>query len=435
MRRLSSHVIRLRFIVVAILGILVVPVLRLNAVAQSAGSSSTVAAGKLTSDFGDLWFHAVNVGSAELLRFRITNHGPSQIVVSKITPASTMFQVIGVHLPLTLAVNQTVPIFVKFWPKSAIHIDSSITLANNGSVQNFIQPVHGTGVATGSIGISPAAVSFGNVQVGSSKSGSITVNNTGTANLTLFDAQVTGGAGFYVTGLTLPLTLAPSHSVTFGVLFKPQTSASASASLALVNDHSARSVALSGTGTGAGNLSVSPGALSFGTITLGLSKTAAATLVAGGANVTVTSASVTSSEFAVSGLSFPFTIASGQSKAYSVTFKPGASGAVSANVTFVSGAGQTISQSLTGTGSAAAAHSVKLSWTRPSTSVTGFNVYRSSNSGGSYSKINSALDSTTAYVDSAVLAGQTYYYVVTSVDTNGTESVHSGQVGAAIPTP
>ena len=42
-------------------------------------------------------------------------------------------------------------------------------------------------------------------------------------------------------------------------------------------------------------------------------------------------------------------------------------------------------------------------------------------------------NSGTTFVDGSVQSGQTYYYVVTAVDTSGTESAYSNQVQAAIP--
>jgi fibronectin type 3 domain-containing protein len=56
-------------------------------------------------------------------------------------------------------------------------------------------------------------------------------------------------------------------------------------------------------------------------------------------------------------------------------------------------------------------------------------------SGGPYSKINSALEGSTAYTDNTVTAGQTYYYVSTAVDGSGNESGYSNQAQAPIPTP
>jgi fibronectin type 3 domain-containing protein len=67
--------------------------------------------------------------------------------------------------------------------------------------------------------------------------------------------------------------------------------------------------------------------------------------------------------------------------------------------------------------------------------VVGYNVYRGSQSGGPYSKLNSALDANTTDTDSSVAGGQTYYYVVTAVDSTGLESGYSNQVQAVIPFP
>jgi fibronectin type 3 domain-containing protein len=89
---------------------------------------------------------------------------------------------------------------------------------------------------------------------------------------------------------------------------------------------------------------------------------------------------------------------------------------------------------LTGTGAVPPQHSVDLSWTGTST-VVGYNVYRGSQSGGPYTKINSALDASTTYTDSSVQAGQTYYYVTTAVDSSGAESSYSNQIQTPVPSP
>jgi fibronectin type 3 domain-containing protein len=65
----------------------------------------------------------------------------------------------------------------------------------------------------------------------------------------------------------------------------------------------------------------------------------------------------------------------------------------------------------------------------------GYNVYRSTVSGGPFLKINSALNASTNFVDNIVQAGSTYYYVTTAVNGSGVESAYSNQVKAAIPTP
>jgi len=191
---------------------------------------------------------------------------------------------------------------------------------------------------------------------------------------------------------------------------------------------------LGGTGTGAGQLTVSPATLNFGNVTVGKSASLGATLTAAGANVTVTSAADTNSEFLLTGLSLPLTLTAGQSVSYTVAFAPQASGTTSGTLLFASNAANSPTETSTGTGIAPPQHSVALSWSETS-AVAGYNVYRGITSGGPYTPINSALDPSTAYTDSTVSAGQTYYYVTTAVDGSGSESGYSNQVQAVVPTP
>jgi hypothetical protein len=81
-----------------------------------------------------------------------------------------------------------------------------------------------------------------------------------------------------------------------------------------------------------------------------------------------------------------------------------------------------------------AAQSVTLEWDPNSESdLAGYNIYRSTQSGWGYTRLNGGLISATTYVDSTVSAGQTYYYVCTAVNTAGAESGYSNEVSATIP--
>ena len=81
-------------------------------------------------------------------------------------------------------------------------------------------------------------------------------------------------------------------------------------------------------------------------------------------------------------------------------------------------------------------HNVALTWTASTSSnVSGYNVYRSAQAAGPYTKLTSALVAWTIYTDYAVQAGQTYYYVTTAVDYSNNESIYSNQATAVIPTP
>jgi len=79
------------------------------------------------------------------------------------------------------------------------------------------------------------------------------------------------------------------------------------------------------------------------------------------------------------------------------------------------------------------AHSVALSWIASTSTVAGYNVYRSTASGSQYAKVNSSLVGGLAYTDTTVLGGTLYYYVTTAVDASGNESAQSNEVSANIP--
>jgi hypothetical protein len=294
----------------------------------------------------------------------------------------------------------------------------------------------------GTLGAAPATIGFGNVQVGTSQSQSDTLSNTGGTSLTITQATATG-ANFSISGLSTPLTLASGQTASFNVIFAPQSAETFSGSVAITSNASNPSltISLSGSGTtqppASGQLSVSPTTISVGSVTVGTSGTQTGTLDATGASVTVSSVSVGNAAFAVSGLAFPVTISAGKSVDFTVTFMPQTTGAASGSVAFTSDASSSPSSAtVTGTGSPAPVHTVNLSWVAStSPDVVGYNIYRRTGTTGSYTQINTVLNTTTAYTDASVADGQTYYYETTAVNSNKEESLPSTAVEAAIPAP
>ena len=179
-------------------------------------------------------------------------------------------------------------------------------------------------------------------------------------------------------------------------------------------------------------LTLSPTSISFGSVAVGSSKSLPGTLTAGNSSVTVTSADWSGQGLSLSGITFPTTIAAGKSASFNVVFTPSTAGSVSTTLSFLSNA-STVSAALTGNGTTTQ-HKVSLSWSGVA-SASGYNVYRGTASGGPYTKLNSALQAATSFVDATVSSGATYYYVATSVDTSSIESAYSTPVQAKIPTP
>ena len=184
-----------------------------------------------------------------------------------------------------------------------------------------------------------------------------------------------------------------------------------------------------------GALAVSPSTLNFGSVAVGSSSSLTGTLSASTADVTVASAAWSGSGYSVSGVTFPLSVTPGQSAQYTVTFTPPASGSSPGSISFVSNASDaSLKQTFSGAGTqTTGAHSVSLTWDPSTSTVAGYNVYRGTQSGGPYSRMNSSLLSGTSYDDSGVQSGRNYFYVSTAVDASNNESAFSNEATAAIP--
>ena len=301
------------------------------------------------------------------------------------------------------------------------------------------------GQTTAALSLSSSSLGFGSVAVGSSKTMHLTLTNStaaGGPSVTLSQVTVTG-SGFSTTN-SGSINLAPTQSADIAVVFQPTVAGSASGtlSMAVVGATNPASVPLSGSATGGGGtspaqLSVTPSTLAFGNVNLGSSSNLTGTLQATNADVTVSSAGWNGSGYSVSGITFPTTVKAGTSKSFTVSFAPQAAGAASGQVSFTSDAANSPAvENFSGTGiQTAQQHTVSLTWVASTSTVAGYNVYRGSQSGGPYTRLNSSLRTSTSYADNTVQSGQAYYYVATAVDSNSVESAYSGEVATVIPTP
>ena len=404
-----------------------------------AGNPSPGNSGFVTSSPTTLAFGNAQVGSHASLSETVTNTGGSAVTISKANVSNATFSIGGLALPASVAAGQSIAFTVKFAPSAAGSASGNLSLVSDATNSPLTIPLSGTAVtAAGNLSANPTSLAFGNVQVGSDAKLSETVTNTGGSTVAISSASV-GNAAYSISGLTLPTNLSAGQSVTFNVTFVPGTATSITTNLTLVSNagNSPLIIALSGTGTAPGQLGISPANLNFGDVVVGASSTLSSSLSATGAAVTVSSATSSSPEFTINGLSLPAVLSAGQSLPYSVTFTPQTSGTATATLTFVSNASNSPThQTASGNGTPPPQHSVGLSWNASSSQdVVGYNVYRGSVSGGPYSKINTSLDASTNYTDNQVVAGQTYYYVTTAVDGNSVESGHSNEVHTVIPKP
>jgi hypothetical protein len=363
----------------------------------------------------------------------LTNTGTTSIRISEIRRSSAVFRVANQALPFTLAPGHSRRLKISFRPSVKGEVSGNLRFLSNAADPTLDLRVYGIGV-NGSLISTPSLVSFGSVRTHSRKAEYETLTNSSSKSVTISAVTVSGGE-FSTEGLSVPLTLRMGESYTFKAVFRPKSPGSKAGSLTVVSNaaDSMLKIPLLGSSTPAGQLRLGAATLDFGTIRVGASKSLSGVLSAADAPVTVMSAISNSTEFRLTGVSFPIHLAPGQSAHFTVNFVPQSSGLASGNISFHSNAADSsLSASLTGTGTATS-HSVTLEWNASRSRVIGYNVYRSGTSGGPYTQINSAPESATSYTDSTVVAGSTYFYVTTAVGANGIGSVNSNQVKAVIP--
>ena len=183
-------------------------------------------------------------------------------------------------------------------------------------------------------------------------------------------------------------------------------------------------------------LTASQTTLNFSSVNVGSNSVLPVSFTNGGnSNVTISNVTVSGAGYTANGIGSGQIVAPGKSATLNVTFAPASTGSLPGSVTVTSNAGNSpASVTLSGTGAQQqVSHSVTLTWTASTSTVTGYNVYRSQVSGGPYTKLDSSAVAATSYADSTVSAGQTYFYVVTSVNSSGVESADSSEVSATVP--
>lgn len=397
--------------------------------------TGTAASVTLTSNPSSLSFPTVNVGSSSSQNVTITNASSSSVTLSQVTLNATDFAVSGISTPMTLTAGQNASMSVSFSPKALENISGNITVTTSQGSSSVIS-VTGAGVEAG-LKITPTSASFGNVTVGSPSTQTIQLTNSGTATLTITQVSASG-SGFSTATLSLPISLNPTQSTTFNIQFAPPSAGTDSGSVSIVSNApgSPATIALSGTGMAATHLlSFSSTSLSFGNVNTGSQSTQSITVTnTGNANVTISQIVESGTGFALNGASIPVTLTPGQNLSFSVNFTPSAVGNDSGTVTVTSNAtASPTTITLAGAGVTAAPHSVALNWNASSSTVSGYNVYRSTTRGTGYNKINTALVAALTYSDTTVVNGTTYYYVTTAVDSSGNESTYSNEAAAPIP--
>jgi fibronectin type 3 domain-containing protein len=352
------------------------------------------------------------------------------VTISAATVAGNGYTISGVTFPLTLNPNQTATLTVQFDPTTAGADSGSLTLTSNSSSgTSTVISLSGNGVPV--------------LSALSCTSGSVTGAGTDSCTITLNAAAASGGFAVSLASNNSAVTIPASVTVAAGATtgsFTATITAVSTAQTAILTA-SAGSVAQTFSlqlGLGVPTLSINATSVAFGNVNLNTPTTQSVILTSTGtAAVTVSAAAVTGSGFTVSGVTFPITLNPTQTATLSVQFDPTVAGAVTGQLTITSNSstGSSAVVSLTGTG-AATSYEVNLTWDAPTSSpdpVAGYNVYRAPSGSSSYTQLNTAVMATTTFTDTNVTNGQTYDYIVESVDASGVTSTPSNMAAVPIP--
>jgi Abnormal spindle-like microcephaly-assoc'd, ASPM-SPD-2-Hydin len=400
-----------------------------------AKSSSPAPSAVLSGSASSLTFGNTLVGTSTSQTVSLTNSGTTSLTISRAAISGPGFTLSGFSDAVALAAGKSLTFTVRFAPTSAGIVTGSLSVLSNAVNASASISLSGTGVQP-QISVVPSSISFANVSVGVTNTQSLTIKNTGTANLTVSQASL-AGSSFGMSGMTMPMSIAPGGSSTVTVTFRPSSASNFYANLSLVNNSPATPLVVPLSGTSVASvlqLSASPVSLSFGSHSTGTRTTETVTLTnTGNSSVAISGIAVSGTGFSPTSSTLPLTLVAGQSTSFGLVFTPTTAGNLSGTATVTSDASNSpLIIAMTGTG-AATSYTVALNWTPSSSSFAGFNVYRSSQSGGPYTRVNSALVTTAAFGDTTVSAGETYYYVATEVNDAEAESGYSSQVSAVIP--
>ena len=398
---------------------------------------------QLTVSTERLSFGNVTVNTSTAQSLTLTSMGTAPVIVNSAAVTGASFSVVGT-LPVTLVPTQSFTLQVQFSPTSTGRSREQLLISSNSSAGGpTVVSLSGAGTPAPNpqLAISAANLSFGSVAVNTVGTKTLVLTSTGTSPIVI-DSAGSSGTGFTLLAPQFPISLNPTQSMTLQVQFSPISAGSATGQVTIHSNSTNGStyiVDLSGTGVAENpQLSIGSGNLNFGNIAVDASATKTLTLTSTGTSpLTVSSAVISGSGFALIGGSFPITLNPTESLTLQLRFSPTAAGTQSGQVTITSNStnGSPSVVSLNGTGKAAA-HEVDLSWDAPvnsPTRVTGYNIYRSVGSKGSLGLINPSPITSAVYVDSAVAGGTTYLYVVRSVNASGQESDPSNQVTMTIP--
>jgi hypothetical protein len=314
---------------------------------QAATGTAALSLSASSLAFGD-----VTVNTQATPQFvTLLSSGTAALTINSATVAGAGFTIAGQTFPVTLNPGNSVTVEVKFDPATAGAATGTLTVVTNA-------PTNGTALVSLS-GTGDAAA--GTLSTLFCQSGTITGAGSDACTVNLTAAAPAGGLTVNLsssnTALTVPATVTvPAGAM--GAFFTATATAVTSNETANVTATAgglSKIYALQLVAQTPG-VSVSTTSLNFGDVTVNTSTTETVTLTSSGtAPLTVNSATLTGTDFSMSGATFPATLNPGQSATLQVSFDPATVGGQTGTITISSNSATngTVVVALSGTGQSA----------------------------------------------------------------------------------
>ncbi|HEB74979.1 MAG TPA: choice-of-anchor D domain-containing protein [Nitrospirae bacterium] len=277
--------------------------------------------------------------------FVVTNTGSADLTIGSVTISGDFAITADTCSGALVQPSNTCTVSAAFVPTAAGTASGTLSIpSDDPDTPVFDVALSGTGTTTTvlepNISVTPTTLAFGNVVVGTTSAPqTVTISNTGTADLTVTNVVLTGDTDFDVasTTCTVPV-LAPGASCSADVVFTPSSLGGKTALVTIYSDDPdtpSLEVTLTGTGVAAEpDITVTPTSVDFGSVTVGDSDSRTVTVKNDGtADLVITSVSTPADPFSVTddGCSGQ-TLAPADSCTVTVDFAPTSAGTFSDSI-------------------------------------------------------------------------------------------------------
>ena len=195
-------------------------------------------------------FKTVVLGQTLNQTLHVSNTGTAPLSITKLSLSDKQFVVSGPSVPRVVLPNMGIDYTLTFTPTTPGNATAALTIQSNATDSTASVSLAGVAekvIAT--VNVSPSSLNFGNLNLQTTATKNVTLQNTGDINIIISGITV-AGSGFGYADLSPGFSLAPAQSVTFQVWFRPQVKGTATGTVSILsaNLSSPASLALAGDG-------------------------------------------------------------------------------------------------------------------------------------------------------------------------------------------